>query len=212
QRDFAPVTGVAATQTVLVVHPSVPARSVKDLIALARSRPKALNYGSAGHGSISHMAVELFTYTTGAKFTHVPYKGEGQAAVDLMAGGVDFMFPNMPTVLGLVHAGKLRAVAVGGASRSQLLPELPTMAEAGAPGYEMSGWFGMFAAAGTSRDILTRLNGEVARGFQRDDIRDLLAGQGAEPMRGSVDEFSAFVRSELGKWAKVVSAAGVKVD
>src|SRR5512133_2174730 len=140
QRDFAPVTGVAATQTVLVVHPSVPARSVKDLIALARSRPKALNYGSAGHGSISHMAVELFTYTTGAKFTHVPYKGEGQAAVDLMAGGLDFMFPNMPTVLGLVHAGKLRAVAVGGAARSQLLPELPTMAADGAPGYERSGW------------------------------------------------------------------------
>ena len=212
QRDFAPVSGVAATQTVLVVHPSLPAKSVRDLVALAKSKPQALHYGSAGYGAISHMGAELFRYMTGATLSHVPYKGEGQAAVDVMSGQIEVMFPNMPTVLGVVRAGKLRAVAVGGKQRSQLMPEIPTVAEAGVPGYEMSGWFGLFSPAGVPREVLVRINTEVTRGLQRPDIEELLAKQGAEPVPGSVDQFTAFVREELAKWAKVVKASGIKID
>ena len=212
QRDFASVSGVAATQTVLVVHPSVPAKTVRDLVALAKSRPQSLHYGSAGNGSISHMAMELFSYTTGARLTHVPYKGEGQAAVDVMSGQIEVMFPNMPTVLGIVRAGKLRAIAVGGKQRSLLLPEIPTVAEAGVPGYEMTGWFGLFSPAGVPREVLVRINAEVTQGLQRPDIKDLLAKQGAEPVPGSVDQFTAFVREELAKWAKVVKASGLKLE
>jgi len=212
QRDFAPVSGVAATQTVLVVHPSVPAKTVSDLVALAKSKPQSLHYGSAGNGSISHMAMELFSYTSGARLTHVPYKGEGQAAVDVMSGQIEVMFPNMPTVLGIVRAGKLRAIAVGGKQRSLLLPEIPTVAEAGVPGYEMTGWFGLFSPAGVPREVLVRINAEVTQGLQRPDIKDLLAKQGAEPVPGSVDQFTAFVREELAKWAKVVKASGLKLE
>jgi len=212
QRDFAPVSGVAATQTVLVVHPSLPAKSVRDLVALAKSKPQALHYGSAGYGAISHMGAELFRYLTGATLSHVPYKGEGQAAVDVMSGQIEVMFPNMPTVLGVVRAGKLRAIAVGGKQRSQLMPEIPTVAEAGVPGYEMSGWFGLFSPAGVPREVLMRINTEVTRDLQRPDIEELLAKQGAEPVPGSVDQFTAFVREELAKWAKVVKASGIKID
>ena len=212
QRDFAPVSGVAATQTVLVVHPSVPAKSVKDLVALAKARPQSLHYGSAGYGSISHMGMELFRDLTGAPLSHVPYKGEGQAAVDVMSGQIEAMFPNMPTVLGVVRAGKLRAIAVGGTQRSLLMPEIPTVAEAGVPGYQMSGWFGLFSPAGVPREVLARINAEVTQGLQRADIKELLAKQGAEPVPGSVDQFTAFVRSELAKWAKVVKTSGLKID
>jgi tripartite-type tricarboxylate transporter receptor subunit TctC len=212
QRDFAPVSGVAATQTVLVVHPSVPAKSVSEVVALAKAKPQSLHYGSAGYGSISHMGMELFRYTTGATLTHVPYKGEGQAAVDVMSGQIEIMFPNMPTVLGFVRAGKLRAIAVGGKQRSKLMPEIPTVAEAGVPGYDMSGWFGLFSPAGVPRDVLLRLNAEVTRDLQRPDIQELLAKQGAEPVPGSVDQFTALVHDELAKWAKVVKASGIKID
>lgn len=212
QRDFAPVSGVAATQTVLVVHPSLPAKSVSDLIALAKSKPESLHYGSAGNGSISHMGMELFRYTTGTKLTHVPYKGEGQAAVDVMSGQIEVMFPNMPTVFGVVRAGKLRPVAVGGRQRSQLMPEIPTVAEAGVPGYEMSGWFGLFSPAGVPREILARINTEAIQGLQRPNVKELLAKQGAEPVAGSVEQFTAFVRDEVAKWAKVVAASGIKID
>jgi tripartite-type tricarboxylate transporter receptor subunit TctC len=212
ERDFAPVSGVAATQTVLVVHPSLPAKSVRELLALAKSKPQSLHYGSAGYGSISHMGMELFRYMTGASLTHVPYKGEGQAAVDIISGQIEVMFANMPTVLGMVHAGKLRAVAVGGQQRSSLMPEIPTVAEAGVPGYEMSGWFGLFSPAGVPREVLARINAEVTRSLQQADMKELLAKQGAEPVPGSVDQFTAFVRKELDKWAKVVKASGIKID
>ena len=212
QRDFAAVSGVAATQTVLVVHPSLPVKSVKDIVALAKAKPNALHYGSAGNGSISHMGMELFRYMTGATLTHVPYKGEGQAAIDVMSGQIQIMFPNVPTVHGVVRGGKLRPIAVGGKQRSKLMPEVPTVAEAGVLGYEMSGWFGLFSPAGVPRDVLLRINIEVTQGLQRSDTRDLLAKQGAEPMIGSLDEFERFVHQELVKWAKVVKASGIKAD
>lgn len=212
RRDFAPVSGVAATQTVLVVHPSMPIKSVNGLIALAKSRPRSLHYGSAGNGSISHMGMELFRYLTGATLTHVPYKGEGQAAVDVMSGQIEAMFPNMPTVLGIVQAGKLRAIAVGGRQRSPLMPGIPTVAESGVPGYEMSGWFGLFSPAGVSGEVLRRINAEVTGGLQRPDIKALLAKQGAEPVPGAVDQFTAFVRGDVVKWAKVVTVLSLKID
>ncbi|MCC7484875.1 MAG: tripartite tricarboxylate transporter substrate binding protein [Burkholderiales bacterium] len=212
QRDFAPVSGVAATQTVLVFHPSLPAKSVRELVALAKSGPRALHYASAGYGSISHMGMELFRYMTGTTLDHVPYKGEGQAAVDVMSGEIEVMFPNMPTVMGIVRAGKLRAVAVGGKRRSALMPDIPTVAEAGVPGYEMSGWFALFSPAGVPRETLARINTEVTQGLQRVDIKDLLARQGAEPVPGSIDQFTQFVRDELAKWAKVVKSSGIRID
>ena len=212
QRDFAPVSGAAATQTVLVVHPSLPAKSVSELVALAKSRPQSLHYGSAGNGSISHMGMELFRYTTGTVLTHVPYKGEGQAVIDVMSGQIQVMFPNIPTVFGLLPTGKLRPIAVGGRKRSQLMPQIPTVAEAGVPGYEMSGWFGLFSPAGVPREVLVRVNAEVTQGLQRSDIQAMLTKQGAEPLPGSVDQFTAFVRDDLAKWAKVVKASGIKVD
>lgn len=212
QRDFTPVSGAAATQTVLVVHPSLPVKSVKELVALAKSRPQSLHYGSAGNGSISHMGMELFRYTTGATLTHVPYKGEGQAVIDVMSGQIQVMFPNIPTVFGFLPTGKLRPIAVGGRQRSQLIPQIPTVAEAGVPGYEMSGWFGLFSPAGVPRDVLVRVNAEVTQGLQRPDIQALLTKQGAEPLPGSVDQFAAFVRNDLAKWARVVKASGIKVD
>ncbi len=212
QRDFAPISGIAATQTVLVVHPSLPVRSVNELVALAKAKPQSLHYGSAGYGSISHMGMELFHGLTGTKMIHVPYKGEGQASVEVMAGQIEVMFPNMPTVLGVVRAGRLRAIAVGGAQRSQLMPEIPNVAEAGVPGYQMSGWFGLFGPAGVPREVLARINAEVTRGLQRSDNKELLAKQGAEPMPGSVDEFTAFVLSDVAKWAKVVKTSGIKID
>jgi tripartite-type tricarboxylate transporter receptor subunit TctC len=158
------------------------------------------------------MGMELFRDLTGAPLSHVPYKGEGQAAVDVMSGQIEVMFPNMPTVLGVVRAGKLRAIAVGGTQRSLLMPEIPTVAEAGVPGYQMSGWFGLFSPAGVPREVLARINAEVTQGLQRADIKELLAKQGAEPVPGSVDQFTAFVRSELAKWAKVVKTSGLKID
>lgn len=212
QRDFAPVSGVAATQILLTVHPSVPARTVRDLIGLAQSRPQPLQYGSAGNGSISHMATELLRYTTGTRFQHVPYKGEGQAAIDVMSGQIDFMFANIPSVLGIVRAGKLRAIAVGSKKRSPLMPDIPTVAEAGVAGYEMTGWFGLFSPAGVPREVLTRINTEVTGRLQRPDIKENLAQQGAEPVPGSVEQFGTFVRDEQTKWAKVVAAEGLKVD
>lgn len=212
QRDFAPVGGVAAVQTLLVVSPSGHIRSVKDLIALAKSRQEPLTYGSAGVGSIAHMGAVLFSYMTGVKMTHVPYRGESQAAIDIMSGRVDLMFANMPSVAGLVRAGKLRGLAVGGKTRSPEFPDVPTIAEAGVPGYEMLGWYVLFSPTNVPRDVLVKLNAEVERGLQRSDIRNLLAGQGAEAIPGSVDEISAFVRSEQAKWAKVVATLKLKVD
>jgi len=212
QNDFTPVAGVAAVQTLMVTRPSGPLRSVKDLIALAKSRPQPLNYGSAGVGSIAHMGTALLSYTTGLNMTHVPYKGEGQAAIDVISGQLDFMLGNMPSVIGLVRSGKLQALAVGGKARSPQLPDIPTIAEAGVPGYEMTGWYVLFTTAKAPRDVLVKLNDEIARGLQRNDMRELLAGQGADSMSGSVDEINALVRSELTKWAKVVAGLGLKVN
>ncbi|MEK7876243.1 MAG: tripartite tricarboxylate transporter substrate binding protein [Pseudomonadota bacterium] len=212
QNDFTPVAGVAAVQTLMVTRPSGPLRSVKDLIALAKSRPQPLNYGSAGVGSIAHMGTALLSYTTGLKMTHVPYKGEGQAAIDVISGQLDFMLGNMPSVIGLVRSGKLQALAVGGKARSPQLPDVPTIAEAGVPGYEMTGWYVLFTTAKAPRDVLVKLNDEIARGLQRNDTRELLASQGADSMSGSVDEIEALVRTELAKWAKVVAGLGLKVN
>jgi len=190
----------------------VPARTARDLLGLAKSRPQPLQYGSAGSGSISHMATELLSYTSGMRFQHVPYKGEGQAALDVSSGQIDFMFANIPSVLGIVRAGKLRVIAVGGTTRTSLMPSVPTVAESGVPGYEMTGWFGLFSPAGVPRDILMQLNTEINRGLQSPAIKEILTQQGADPMQGSVDQYAAFVRNELAKWAKVVAAAGLKVE
>ncbi|MBI4191493.1 MAG: tripartite tricarboxylate transporter substrate binding protein [Betaproteobacteria bacterium] len=211
-RDFEPIALLASTPYVLVVHPSLPVRSVKELIALAKARPGQLSFGSSGNGSGAHLAAELFKMQAHVDFLHVPYKGTAPAVTDLIAGQVSLVFGNMLSVLPQVKAGRLRGLAVTSAKRSLAAPELPTVAEAGLPGFESGTWFALIAPAGTPREIVTRLNATITKIGQTPDIRDRLAAQGAEPLGGAPEEVGAFVRSEITKWGKVVAASGMRVE
>lgn len=211
-RDFAPVTVLAAVPNVLVVHPSLPARSVKELIALAKAKPDALNYASTGAGQSTHLAMELFKTMAGVKITHVPYKGSAPAVTDLLGGHVSLMFDNMPSAAPHVKAGKLRPLAVSTLKRSPLLPEIPTVAEAGLPGFEVSVWFAVLAPAGTPRAVVDRLNQVLVNALQAPDVRERLSSQGAEPIGNSPEQFTALMKRDLAKWAKVVKAAEIKLD
>ena len=211
-KDFAPVTLIATTPLMLVVHPSLPAKSVRELIALARARPSQLLYGSAGNGSTLHLAGEMFNTLAGVKLTHVPYKGVTGAFSDLLGGQTSLMFPGMPIALPQAQAGKLRALGTTGARRAPAAPELPTIAEAGVPGYEVSVWYGVLAPANTPAAIVQRLHAELSRIVQLPDIRERWAVLGAEPVHNSPGEFAAFLKADLGKWAKVVRASGAKID
>jgi tripartite-type tricarboxylate transporter receptor subunit TctC len=211
-RDFAPVALVMEAEGLLVLHPSVPAKTVKELIALARARPGQLSYASAGNGTAAHLAGELFKSMARVDMLHIPYKGNVPAITDLIAGQTSLLFATMPTVLPQVRAGKLRALAVTGAVRSPAAPELPSIAEAALPGYEVTNWIGIFAPAGTPRDIVSKLNGETVRIMQAPEIRKRLTNEGAKFTPKTPDEFAAFVKSEVAKWAKVVKDAGIRVD
>lgn len=211
-KDFAPISTVAAVSYVVVVHPSLPAKSVREFIALAKAKPGELRFGSAGSGSVTHLAVELFRSMAGVEFVHVPYKGAGPAMIDLLGGQLDFMFDSVLTSTPLVKAGKLRALAQTGAKRSVVLPDLPTVAETALPGYEASTWFGLVAPAGTARAIVEKLNGVIVKGFGAPATRDRLLSQGLEPIGNSPEEFSKLLRQELPKWAKIVKVSGAKVE
>lgn len=211
-KDFAPVTLVAAVPNLLVVHPSVPAKSVKELIDYAKKNPGKLSFASSGNGTSIHLSGELFKSMTGVEMTHVPYKGSAPAITDLLGGQVDLMFDNMPSILPHVKNGKLRALAVTTATRSPAIPEIPTIAESGLPGYEASSWFGILAPAGTPQPIVTKLNKEIVRILHAPEIKERLSGQGAEPVGDTPEEFSAHIKSEIVKWAKVVKASGAHVD
>jgi tripartite-type tricarboxylate transporter receptor subunit TctC len=211
-RDFAAVTMTATTPNVLVLHPSVQANSVKELIAFAKAHPGQINYASPGPGTPPHLAAEIFRTMAGVNLVHVPYKGAGPASVDLLGGHVQMMIANAPVVLPHIKAGKLRALGTTSVKRPAILPDIPTIAEAGLPGYEADTWYGIFAPAGTPRDIVQKLNTDIVQALFSKDLKELYAAQGAEVVGNSIEEFAAQVRTDSAKWAKVIKEIGVKVD
>jgi tripartite-type tricarboxylate transporter receptor subunit TctC len=210
-KDFAPVIRLAASPNVLVVNPSVPVQSVRELIALAKAKPGEINYASGGTGTATHLAGELLCITGGVKMTHVPYKGAGPATIDLLSGAVSWMFGTILPTLPHVKAGRLRALAVSGAKRSAVLPDVPTVAET-LPGFEAASWYGVFAPAQTPREVIVKLNRESARILETTEMRDYLLREGAEPVGGTPEEFAAYFKSEIAKWAKVIRDAGIKSE
>jgi tripartite-type tricarboxylate transporter receptor subunit TctC len=195
-----------------VVHPSLPVRNVKDLIALAKARPGQLNFASGSTGSAGHLAGELFDSMAGVQMTHIPYKGAAPAVIDLIAGHVSLMFDNLSSALPNIKATRVRAIAVTTLKRSPLLPDVPTISESGLRGFDVSTWFGIFAPAGTPPDIVGKLNGEIVRVLHTSDMRERLALLGAEPIGNKPDEFAAFIKTEIPKYAKVIKASGAKAD
>ena len=211
-RDFAPITQVASTPNVLVVNPAVPATTLREFIAYAKANPGKLNFGSGSTGSAGHLAGELFKTMTGVEMTHVPYKGAAPAMNDLVGGQIQLMFDNLASSLGQVRAGKVRALAVTTASRTPLAPELPTIAEAGLPGFDISTWFGVFAPAGTPREALDRLHAQFTRALGAPDVREKMQNLGAEPVGSRPEEFAAYIRAEGEKYARVIKASGARAD
>jgi tripartite-type tricarboxylate transporter receptor subunit TctC len=211
-RDFTPVSLATIMPFLLVVHPSLPVRSVKELVALAKARPGQLNYGSPGNGSTTHLANELLKSMTGMRITHVPYKGVAPAAIDLISGQIQMMSGDLSTLVPHYRSGRMRGLAVTGAQRTQLLPDMPTVAESGVPGYEASGWFGVLVPAGTPQAIVDRLNGAMVKGLSAADARARLAAFGGEVAAGTSQQFAEHIRTEAAKWSKVIKAIGLKAD
>jgi tripartite-type tricarboxylate transporter receptor subunit TctC len=211
-KDFAAITQVTDTPFMFVVHPSLPAKSVKEFIAIAKSRPGQLNYGSAGNGSGGHLFTAMFGSMAGVSLVHVPYRGASFATTSVLAGETIFMFDNIVTTLPLARSGKLRALAVTTQKRSRTAPDIPTIAESGVPGYDANAWFGVFAPAGTPVTVINRLHSEIARIVNLPDIRDRFLALGAEPVGSTPEQFSAFYRKEVAKWAKVVKDSGAQID
>jgi tripartite-type tricarboxylate transporter receptor subunit TctC len=211
-KDFQPVTQLAFQPYVLVLHPSVPARDVKELVALSKAKPNALSFGSTGTGSGAHLAGELFKMTTGAQMTHIPYRGMGPALADLLGAQTQAVFGTILPTLPHVKSGRLRALGVTSAKRSSALPDLPTIAEAGAPGYSATSWTGLYTPAGVPGDIARKIHDDALRALQSGDMRDKLAADGAEPAGGSSAELAALVRQEIAKWGKVIKAAHIQIQ
>ncbi len=211
-RDFAPVSMLVTGPGLLVVHPSLPARNVRELIVVAKSRPGELLYASAGNGTPPHLAAELFKMMAGINIVHVPYKGNAQAMTDLIAGQVSLSFPTGPSALPHVQTKKLRALGVTGAKRAAGLPDIPTIAEAGVPGFDASAWYGVLAPAGTPPAIVGRLQSAIHAVLRVPDLAERLVAQGLEPAANTPDEFARMIVAELAKWNKVIATAGVKVE
>ncbi|MES2535618.1 MAG: tripartite tricarboxylate transporter substrate binding protein [Pseudomonadota bacterium] len=211
-KDFSPVTVLAQGPLVLLVNPDLPVKSVKDLVALAKSKPGKLQFGSSGNGAATHLSAEAFKILAGVDMQHITYKGSTPALTDVMGGHVQLMFDSMSSSLPFIKAGKLRALAVTTAVRSPAMPDLPTIAEAGVPGYDLSTWYGLWAPAGTPKDIVSKLSTEVAKILKTPEVREKLAALGSEPVGNSPDEFATFSRIEQVKWAKVVRESGAKLD
>lgn len=212
EKDFIAVTQLAATPNVLVLNPGVQAGSVAEFIKLAKSQPGKLNFGSGSTGSAGHLAGELFKSLAGVDMAHIPYKGAAAAMQDLIGGRVDLMFDNLASSLAQVKAGRVKALAVTTAKRSMLAPDLPTIAESGLPGFDISTWFGIFVPAGTPRPVVERLHAEFTRALAAPDVREKMLNLGAEPVGSTPDEFAAYVGAEAAKYAKLVKASGAKVD
>lgn len=208
-RDFAPITWATSGSNVLVVHPSVPAKSVQELIALAKAQPGKLSYGSSGAGNAGHLAGELFSGMAGITMVHIPYKGGAPAMIDLLAGQIQLIFSSAPTAVPQVKAGRIRGLAVTTARRSVILPELPTIAEAGLPGFEADNWYGVVTTMKTPRAVIDRLNTEVVRALHAPEVKQALLTQGLEVRTSTPQEFGAYMRSEFDKWAKVIKDAGI---
>ncbi len=211
-KDLAPVTLAGDIFNVLIVHPALPAQSVKTLIALARARPGELNYGSSGTGAADHLAAELFQTMTKTRMVHIPYKGGPLAIVDLISGNLQLMFSTVPTAIGLIKGGKVRAMAITNSNRFPLMPELPTVAEAGIPGFAVNNWCGVFVAAGTPADVIARLNAELVKALSMPDLKKRLLDNGIGALSNTPEQFAAYIRAETAKWAKVIKDANVKVD
>lgn len=211
-KDFAPITLVATAPNVLIVHPSLPARSVKELIALAKAKPGRFNYASPGIGFSQHLAGELFSTMAGIKMTHVAYKGSAPALTDVMAGNVLLMFSNIPACIAQVRSNRLRALGVSSLKRSSAMPEVPTIAESGLAGYEAIAWFGVFAPAGLPQDLVKRLHGDIVRILDQPDVRDRTVQQGADPVGNTPEEFGKFVQTEIRKWAEVIRTSGATAE
>jgi tripartite-type tricarboxylate transporter receptor subunit TctC len=211
-RDFTPVAFAVEAEGLLVVHPSVPANSVKELIALAKAQPDKLTYASAGAGTASHLAGELFKSSAQVNITHIPYKGNVPAITDLLGGQTSMLFATMPTVLPQVKAGKLRALAVTGAQRSAAAAEIPTVAESGLPGFEVTNWIGFFAPAGTPAEVVSKLNAEILRIMRTAEVQKRLESEGARFTPMTPGEFGQFVRNEIAKWARVIRDAGMSAE
>lgn len=211
-KDFAPVAPINYSDLLLVVHPSLPAKNVKELVALARTKAAGLNYASSGNGTPYHLAGEYFNALIGAKITHVPHKGSSEARTSVMSGQVEMMFDAITTMAPLAKAGRVRALASTGLKRSAVMPDAPTVIEAGVAGYEATIWLGVMAPANTPRVVLERLNNEITRVTSRADVRKSWNEQGAEPMAMSSAEFEKYLAADIAKWAKVVKASGARAD
>lgn len=211
-KDFVPVAPVGSMPHILVVHPSLGVSSAQELIALVRAKPDQANYASAGSGSVGHLTVELFKSMAGLKMQHIPYKGSGPALADLAGGQVKIMFDTLPTGLPLVKSGTLRGLAVSGSTRAAAAPQIPTLAEAGVPGFEVLGWYGVFAPAGTPPDVVRKLNAEITAVMALPEVRAQMHAQGADAMTATPDDFATYVRAEAGKWSKVVRESGARVE
>ena len=211
-RDFAPITLLATTPGVLVVHPTLPVKSVRELIALAKARPGALAYSSSGNGSPNHLAGELFKFMTGVKMIHVPYKGGGPSTIALLSGEVSLCFASMPSAIEHIRAGKLRALGVTTAQRARALPQIATIGEAGVPGYEAETWYGLSAPARTPKEIIARLHAESVKALMLADVKDRLDNMGYLVRTTSAEDYGAFTQNEIEKWRKVVKAADMRAD
>jgi tripartite-type tricarboxylate transporter receptor subunit TctC len=209
-KDLIPITLISTVPLVLVVHPSVPAKSTADFIALAKAKPGSVNYASAGNGSANHLAMEMFRASAGIDVVHVPYKGFGPAMTDLLGGQVASAFASTLASLPQVKAGKLRALGISSAKRSAVAPDVPTIAESGLPGFDVNEWQMLLAPAGTSRAVIERMQGEVANGLRHDDVKKRLTELGATPVAGTSAEATAFLKSELARWADVAKRVGIK--
>jgi tripartite-type tricarboxylate transporter receptor subunit TctC len=210
--DFAPVSLVAMVPNIMVINNALPFKNVRELIAHAKANPGKLSYGSPGNGSTAHLSMELFKSMTGTNLVHIPYKGSAGVLADVMGGQIAVTIDNMPPYLPQVKAGKIRALAVSPAKRSSAVPELPTIAEAGVPGYESGAWFGLLAPTGTPKDIVSRLSVETARILKQPDVNKRVSELGAEPVGSTPEEFAALIKSEIAKWAKVIKDANVELQ
>ena len=211
-RDFTPVTQAVTVTNILVVHPSLPVKSVEELLTLARSRPGTLNYASSGSGTVTHLAGELLKIMARVNLVHIPFKGGAPARNALMSGEVEMSFENSLIVVPHIKSGKLRALAVTGAQRSKLMPELPTIAESSLAGYNASGWYGFVVPAAVPKDIVARLAAEITRVLRMPEVVERLSGQGAEPAGGTPEQYGAFIRTEIDKWTRLVKTANMKAD
>jgi len=210
-RDFSFITIAAESQNLLVVHPSFPPKTVKELIAFSKKHPPgSINYGSSGTGTTVHLSAELFQHMTGVKWLHIPYKGGGPAVIDLLSGQHVIYFGNVPTVILHARAGKLRALATTGPKRTPVAPDIPTVAESGVPGYEVTTFYGVSAPAKTPRPIIDRLHGEIVRALNTAELRERLQGLGADPVGNTPEQYTTFMQNEIAKWGKVIKAAGIK--